>query len=423
MTHLTSIPKIDRPFAITQGRRSHSGPPLMEETSLTQTSPVGGLSPELRTTLFYFTLMTTAGAANAFGGIWMEGRGLSASQIGVVSAAPVLVMLVLNMVAGRIADRASDWRQVIVAAAVLGGIFPIGLLWAADFWSILLFWTLTSIAFMTCVPVLDAAAMRLTARRGTDFGSMRAWATIGYLIAIIATGWLVTWAGQEAYMPFFVALALIRTVTSLFLPRFRAPDGEKPPTTGATRMLQVMKPWFLLPLFGFAIVLASHFILNAFQALLWERQGISLSTIGFLIAFGGLAETLLFFTYRKLDKRTSARVLLLIAGVVTVIRWTAMAFAPPVGWLIPLQALHGITYGLGFMACLTFIRSHTSEDIAAEAQGFFVMLQQGMSVLALVGFGGLVDDYGARAYFASALFAALGALCILVSIKIRPPLG
>ena len=36
-------------------------------------------------------------------------------------------MLVLNLVVGRVADRAKDWRQVIVIGAALGGILPIGL--------------------------------------------------------------------------------------------------------------------------------------------------------------------------------------------------------------------------------------------------------------------------------------------------------
>jgi hypothetical protein len=68
-----------------------------------------------------------------------------------------------------------------------------------------------------------------------------------------------------------------------------------------------------------------------------------------------------------------------------------------------------------------FIAKWTSEDIAAEAQSFYVVLQQAMSVIALVGFGWLVPMLGERAYFVAAGFALLGAGLILASLRMRQP--
>ncbi len=392
----------------------------MASSPVTSSTP-SGLSPERRTILFYLVLFMTAGAANAYGGIWFEARGLSASQISVINALPVFIMLTVNLVVGRMSDRASDWRQAIVIGALGAGLFPLGLFLGQGFWITLTFWTLAAVCHMAIIPVLDAAAMRMTARRGTDFGSMRAWGTIGYLLIIVGTGYLVSWLGPGAFLPFFVVLALLRAGMSLQLPRFRAAPGEAAPMMGARTMRQVMKPWFLLPLFGFAMIFGSHLILNAFQGLLWERQGIPLPTIGLLIALGGVSETLMFFGFRRLDGRWPARTMVLFSAIVTVLRWIVMAFAPGVPVLIALQSLHGITYGLGFMACINFIKNHTAEDIAAEAQSFFVVLQQGMAVVALLGFGQLVDLLGPRAYLASAVFAAAGAVCIWASLRLKPP--
>ena len=50
-------------------------------------------------------------AGDGDGGIWFTEKGLNAGQIGIVNALPVFVMLILNMIVGRIADRARDWRQ------------------------------------------------------------------------------------------------------------------------------------------------------------------------------------------------------------------------------------------------------------------------------------------------------------------------
>jgi PPP family 3-phenylpropionic acid transporter len=148
---------------------------------MTSTDPAPHVSPELRTTAFYFVQFMSGGAATVFAGIWFSGKGLSPEQIGVINAVPVLFMLVLNFAVGRIADRADDWRQVIVIGALASGVFPFGLFFVNDFWGILLFWSLAAMAQMAIVPVADAAALRITRRRGTDFGAIRAWGTIGYL--------------------------------------------------------------------------------------------------------------------------------------------------------------------------------------------------------------------------------------------------
>lgn len=382
----------------------------------------GWLTPELRSTVYYFTFFTTSGAATVYGGIWFQEKGLDATQIGIINALPVFIMLVLNIVVGRIADRASDWRQVIVIGALLGGIIPIGLFFTYEFWGILLVWTLGAIPLSAVGPVADAATMRMTRRNGTDYGAIRAWGTVGYMIAIYLTGQIVTSLGGGAFLPFFVGLALLRGLVSLGLPNFRAPkDKQTLAAKGASRLGEVMKPWFLLPLVGWSMVFATHLILNGFQALLWKEQGISDLIIALLIALGAASEAGMMFVFKRFNARFPARLLILASAIVSVVRWIAMGFSPDVVWLVPLQLLHSVTFALGFMGCVHFIANWTSEDIAAEAQSFFQVLQQGFSVVALVVFGWLVGLMGAHAYFAAAGLAALGGLLIWLSMQMMQP--
>ncbi len=361
----------------------------------------------------------TAGVASGFAGIWFASKGFSAQQIGVFNALPVFVMLALNLFVGRIADRANDWRQVIVIGAIASGLLSLGLLKANGFWSILLFWSLTNIAQMGVVPVADAAAMRITRRRGTDYGTIRAWATLGFTLTVLISGYVVLWYGIEAFLPLFVGFALLRSMASLGLPKFRAQGDEKAIKTGATHLTQVMKPWFLLTLLGYSVVFATHLILNAFQALLWKEQGISAEIIGILIMVGALAEAMMFFGFKRFATRFTARHLILISAAVSVFRWVAMTFSPGVEILFALQLLHAITFAVGFMGVMNFLANWTSEDIAAEAQGFFAILQQGTGVLALLTFGGLAGIWGAKAYFASAAIAAFGGILVLISLKLQ----
>ena len=380
------------------------------------------VSPELRVGGFYFTLFMTGGAAAMFAGIWFAEKGLSPVEIGILNAAPVFAMLIVNLVVGRIADRSDDWRHVIIAGSAVAGIVPFGLFLVDGFWGILVFWSLAAIAQMAVTPVLDAAALRLNRRRGSDFGAVRAWGTIGYMGVILATGFLVMNYGAVVFLPLFAGLALVRAVAAFGLPRFRAPKAERTtPTAGATQLLQVAKPWFLLPLFGWAMVFASHLVLNAFQSLLWKEQGIAEDMIGILIALGALSETVMFFAFKRFAGRFTARNLLLISAVVSAARWLAMSFSPGMIWLFPLQLLHAVTYAMGFLGSVHFIANWTSEEIAAEAQSFSYMLQQGMAVIAVTGFGWLVADWGAHAYAASAAFAAIGGLLVWISLRLQQP--
>lgn len=382
------------------------------------------VSPESRATAYYFTQYMSAGAATVFVGIWFSQRGISSEQIGVINAVPVLVMLLLNVLVGRIADKASDWRQVIVLGAVLAGIIPIALFFVHEFWGILLVWTLASIPISAVGPVVDAATMRLTRRNGTEFGRIRAWGTVGYMAVILATGYLVTWFGGEIFLPLFVGLALLRGVVALFLPNFRAARDERAPaavTRGAGRLREVMKPWFLLPLVGWSMVFGTHLVLNAFQGLLWSRQGIPEDIIGPLLALGALSEATMMFVFAQFSRRFSARSLILTSSLVAVLRWIAMGLQPGVEFLVPLQLLHSVTFAMGYMGCVNFIANWTSENIAAEAQGFFTVLQQGMSVIALVGFGWLVGMIGAQAYFVAAVFALIGGGLVWLSMRMMQP--
>ncbi len=382
------------------------------------------LSPELRATIFYFIQYMSGAVVTVYGGIWFASQGISSEEIGILNAAPVLVILLLNMLVGRIADRAPDWRQVIVFGSVLAGIFPLALFFAQGFWGILIVWTLLSLPAGLVGPVVDAATIRMTQRRGTQYGPIRAWGTVGYMVMLIATGFIIAWLGGAAFLPLFVGLSLARTLASFGLPRFRGEKGEvvvARPSHGASHLREAMKPFFVLPLVGFAMVYSTHIVLNAFQGLLWKEQGFSEDIIGPLLAVAALAEAGLMFTFGRVSKRFAARSLILASAATAVLRWTCMAFEPGILFLIPLQLLNAITFALGYMGCLHFIANWTSDDIAAEVQGFFQVLMQGTSVIALVAFGWLTGMMGAKAYLVAAAFAAAGGGFIWMSLNMQPP--
>ncbi|MGC4077538.1 MAG: MFS transporter [Rubrivivax sp.] len=382
-------------------------------------------TPEFRATIYYFIQYMSGAATTVYSGIWFAGQGLSTEQIGIINAVPTLIMLVLNILVGRIADRASDWKQVIVIGSVIAGITPLGLFFVHDFWGILTVWILLSLPSGLVGPVADAATLRMTRRRGSHFGTIRAWGTVGYMVMLVLVGMVIGWFGGGIFLPLFLFFSLARTAAAFGLPRFRASQDEKresvhrPEAGAASRLGDAMRPFFILPLVGFSMVYGTHIVLNAFQGLLWKEQGLSEDIIGPLLAVAAITEAALMFAFARFGHKVSARTLILASALTSVFRWTCMALQPGIEWLIPLQGLNAITFALGYMGCMTFIANWTSDEIAAQAQGFFQMLQQVMSVICLTAFGWLMGFMGAQAYFVAAAFAALGAGLIWASIALH----
>jgi PPP family 3-phenylpropionic acid transporter len=382
-------------------------------------------SPELRASLFHFTVFTTSGAASAYFGVWMAEKGISPAEIGIINAAPLIALLLINLFVGRLADRASDWRQMIIWLAFAAAITSFGLFAVGSFWGILIVWTIFSIPSGSVPPVVDAATLRMTERRGSSFGNIRGWGTLGSMVATAATGLIAAVLGSVSFVPVMVVISVLRAALSLQLPRFRAP--ERLATVAAAsggragRLREVLKPWFVLPLVAFALVQATHFIITAFVALVWKEQGIATGLLGLLLATSPAAEAVIMFVWRRIGARVSARNMILASCLATVVRWTIMAASPPVWVLFLTQMLHSVTFAIGYLGTVHFIANWTSEDIAAEAQSFSFVLQQGFSVVTLLAFGGLVALLGPTAFLGAALMGLVGALCVVASLRLKPP--
>jgi MFS transporter, PPP family, 3-phenylpropionic acid transporter len=390
--------------------------------------PVAALrSPVARASTFYFAFFMTAAISNPYLAIWLTSKGISPSGIGIINAMPFLAMILLNQAIGRIADRASDWRSTIIVGSVLAAFAPVALFFVDDYLGILVAWVLVIVPFQAIAPVADAATMRLTRRVGAEFSLVRVWGTVGFIVMTICAGIVLERFGGDAFVPLLVVAALMRALLSLQLPLFRAGVDEttaaKKATVDplvATRLRQVWRPWFLLPLVGVALLHGSHMMQMAFGALIWQQAGVPASVIGPLWAVGPAGELLVMLFFARLARRFSARHLILVACLAAIGRWIGFALEPPLWGLVLLQFSNMVTFGLSYLGIVFFIANWTSEDIAAEAQSFFTVIRQVVQVVALAGFGFLTAQFAAGAFYGAAVMGAVGAVLTVVSLWLMP---
>jgi PPP family 3-phenylpropionic acid transporter len=386
------------------------------------------LSLRIRLSAFYFTLMTTSAVATPYLGLWLSMQGLTPQEIGVANAMPLFSLMILNMVTGRLADLAGDWRRTIHMGTAIGCLTPLLLFVANGNYGLLIAWTLVVLPGNLIIPVTDAASVAASGRHGEAFARIRVWGTIGYMVATFAGGLVVERFGIDSFPAVVVAIALIRLSIALLLPPLHPSVDETKPVAPEERRSEIGKqlfdmtrPWFLLAVLGGALINASHMLQNSFGAIFWHAAGLTTAQIAILWVTATAAEIGMMFAFRGLVERFPARVMLLAAGLISVIRWVGLGLSPSFPVLLLLQTLHLATFGLSYLATVAFIANRVRKSAAASAQSFLSIIRQVTSVLALVAFGHVTERLGVASYHLAAGLAFIGVVAIAVSLRLMPP--
>jgi PPP family 3-phenylpropionic acid transporter len=108
-------------------------------------------------------------------------------------------------------------------------------------------------------------------------------------------------------------------------------------------------------------------------------------------------------------RRIGPRNLLMLGGVAGVVRWTALAFSPPLWLIFPIQALHTLSYAATFVASLQLVERLSTPANASSAQLINSALQGGiLAGLATMASGALFDRFGAGGYLAMTVMTLAG---------------
>ena len=364
----------------------------------------------LRLALFFTALFVVAGTKLPYLPVWLDWRGLDKAQIAVVTAAP----LFLRIVGGPLVAMAADWwgerRQAVIVLALLalGGALALGL--ADGFWSILLVTLVGALAAMGLMPLAETLAMSGVRRGGLDYGHMRLWGSISFVAVGFVAGAAIAAGGPGTILPMLVAGSMLTLVAALALPADPDAGGQRAGRPGIVAIWRsTLSPGFALFLLAAGAVQASHAVFYTFGVIEWQRQGLSPTWAATLWAVGVAAEIGLFAFSRAIVAQLGATALIASGAVGGLIRWSAMAFDPPLAALVPLQALHGLTFGAAHLGALHHISAHVPPAEAATAQALYASVTAGIGLgLATLAAGPLYAAFGGKAYLAMALLCVLG---------------
>jgi MFS transporter, PPP family, 3-phenylpropionic acid transporter len=361
---------------------------------------------------FYAASFLVVGIQSPFWPVWLAGRGLEPREIAALFAAAIWVKVMTTPLIGALADRLGRRRAMMV---VLAGIALLGYasLWRAyGFWPLLGLTLIAGAAQSALMPLGDSITLAAVRRDGLDYGRVRVWGSVSFIIAAMASGALLSYGagpnlnGNGVLVLVLAASAVLWFACLVVL----APPRE---TAGPARLSALGTMARDRRFWGFVVaaaaIQASHQVYYGFGTLYWRSLGFSDGVIGCLWAEGVVAEIVLFWQGSRLLARLGPLGLMALGAAAGIVRWGLAGLLPGLLPAAALQLLHALTFGATHLGAMNFLSRTVPPGASASAQALYSGISAGIgSGIVMLGAGALYASYGGRAYLFMALLSALG---------------
>jgi nucleoside transporter len=343
-------------------------------------------------------------------------RGMSGEQIGQIFAVGAIGAIVAPFIAGQIADRYFNTEKFLGLSHLLGGVLVWQLATIESFNGLLLFSLLYSLIYSPTLSLTNSLAFHHLPDRDADFGKVRVWGTVGWIVVGIAIGqWLLhshtpaeilldgevsnqadIAASQFAGMAdAFKLSGILGGLMGLFC--FVLP--ATPPAGGSGKnatfeALGEIKRQPLLTLFLIAVPVSCihqfYFVHTAgFLGKFQTGATDSINRIfgvggGGLMTIGQMSEILVLGAIPLVAKKVSRKALLSVGLLAYGLRMALFVYGEDLGTVAVLTgvALHGFCFGCFIFVAFMVVDEQTSDDVRASAQSLFNLVIIGIGIIA-----------------------------------------
>ena len=371
--------------------------------------------------LFCAPLMVN-GIALLYLPVLLHDLGMTDVEIGIIVSLPFLLRMIGMPIGAALADRVSDRVIVMIWSAAVSLASAILMFFAHSFWPIVLFYSIQSLFYAPFVPIAESILVSGVRRWGFDYGFLRMWGSIAFVVSTLLGGVLLELYGGAMVLPTMAVFFALTTMVAIAAPRL---GREKPVDRSATvgRVSgpnPFWRPDFLLVITGAAIVNGSHGLLFGFAANYWTAQGISGVQISFLWTSAVIAEIVLFFISGRYLARFPHLYLVLFGCLVAVLRWSLFPVVDGFWTYLVLQANHAFTFAIIHVGIQRFLMERIGDERGASAQGFYQFFVSIFTVATSWASGFIFHAYGVQGFYIMAMIAAAGVACIIAAMLIQP---
>ncbi|MDP4677648.1 MAG: MFS transporter [Burkholderiaceae bacterium] len=371
------------------------------------------MSPLARLAVFFASYFAYVGLFAPYLSLWLNGRGFSPAEIGLLASPMQWTRVVGPPVWGALADRDHPDRlpKMLVTCSLIALGFAGLLLFDWSLWA--LFAVLFAMSFFLSglIPVTESMTIKATGGDLGRYGRVRLWGSVGFIVAVLVSGWLFDRIGIEA-LPFGLLVVLALLVFAARGLQSAPVLAERPARLSYREILAT--PAVKGFLFASFLMLLAHAPLYTLFSLWLEQKGYSRTQIGLLWTLGVLAEILVFQFQRHFFAWFSVATIWRLSYAVTALRFALISISEG-GLLILLlaQAMHAVTFGLHHSASVALVRQWFPQAAQARGQALYTMAAYGLGgSLGGIAAGSLWEAFVPEAAFWAAALAALAGLAV-----------
>lgn len=366
--------------------------------------------------LLIFTYFTTVGIIVPFLPLYFASQGLTNGQIGILLALGPFVSILVQSPWGYLSDRLQTVKKLLLLQYTACLLFSF-LLFQLQSFSLLVPVVIGFYAFfLPSFPQLDCLILANSRETGKQFGSYRLWGSIGFAVTALAAGELLAVVGIERMKGLYQGLLLL-SILLIFLVKDVPPSCNK--ATGSQFKELLKRPEVLYVLLFMALVNTTNKANDAFMGILIRSIGGTEAEVGWAWTTGPLSEIPVFALFGLLLARYNEMVLLSLAAGIYALRWLLFAITGDPQLIIVIQLLHGLSFGVFYMAGVSYIGKIVPPGLRASGQGLLATFGGGLAGIAGSLLGGFImDHFGPQfMYAASAVLVLLAVVAFNLVVK------
>ena len=340
--------------------------------------------PYRRLSFFYFLYFALLGCIAPFWGLFLQAREFSAEDIGFLMAAFAAIRILAPNLWAHAAGYFSSPLVMVRWAGVLTALCFAGVWWANSLSSMLLVMLAYGFFWAAMLPQYETITMQALNNRIDDYSKIRLWGSVGFIVAVVALGWLFDVLSVNYLPAVMLVIMLLITANGFFLSASATLREEKKGQNFISQALQ--KP--VIVFISITVLLQiSHGAYYTFFSIYLEQLGYSKSAIGLLWSLGVFSEVILFWQFHRLLHLLSWRGWVMISLILTAVRWLLISQqADQLILLLVAQVLHAFSFGAMHAVSMRYIQHYFSRANQAQGQALYSSIGFGL--------GGAIGAWG-----------------------------
>ena len=353
------------------------------------------------TRAYYFFFYGGVGFISPFLNIFYVRLGLSGTQIGWNAAVASLITLVAAPIWASKGERWRNPRVMLQMALLLSALGYFLLAWQTVFWGIVAVTVFRTLVGAGLSPLSDGLALAVTRVNRTGFGSVRVWASMGWVVTVLFSGWLIQRTNLRAGLMGAGLTTIVGAAVVLAIhPRHFSGQGAGDRQTSSLRT--VMHGLQHNPgMVGVALMLITIGSANngvaQFETVYLDTLGAKEAVIGIAGMLSAVVEIPCMLLADRLASRKGAYHLLLIAMLMSAGLRGLVFLIPAVMTILVERAVGGVAFSFYTVALIRLIGQQTNPQETRTVLALYTVTLASLIGIVVPPFAGAAyDHFGAR---------------------------